>query len=102
MANAVSKPAENSMSPRLPGFTLCIQLAMLALLAAVASACASRQPVAPAAAVPPPTRDIESLIERGCFRCLEQALVRAEERRQSELAFDAAALLALRAIELGM
>src|SRR5688572_2577469 len=101
MASAVSKPAENSMSPRLPG-TLCIQLAMFAVLAAVSSACASRQPVAPAATVPPSTRDIEALIERGCFRCLEQALARADERRQPQLAFDAAVLLALRAIELGM
>jgi tetratricopeptide (TPR) repeat protein len=102
MANAVSKPAESSMSIRPPGPRGCIQLATFALLAAIACACASRQPVVPAAAAPPPTRDIEALIERGCFHCLEQALALAEQRRQPALAFEASALLALRAIELGM
>jgi tetratricopeptide (TPR) repeat protein len=76
---------------------------MCALLASAASGCASRQPtVAVAPVTPPPTSDIERLIERGCFRCLEQALTRAEERRLSHLTFEATALLALRAIELGM
>jgi tetratricopeptide (TPR) repeat protein len=76
---------------------------MLMCVVASASACTSRQataPVAPAAS--PPTRDIEALIERGCFRCLEQALALAGERRQPHLAFEAAALLTLRATELGM
>jgi tetratricopeptide (TPR) repeat protein len=52
--------------------------------------------------VAPPTRDVESLIERGCFRCLEQALVLADQRSLPDLAFEAAALLTLRATELGM
>ncbi len=72
------------------------------VLAAGLPACASRQPVVPAAPVPPQTRDIEALIERGCFTCLEQALARADERQLPHLAFEAAVLLALRAIELGM
>ena len=38
----------------------------------------------------------------GCFRCLEQALALADQRNQSQLAFEAAALLVLRATELGM
>jgi tetratricopeptide (TPR) repeat protein len=75
---------------------------MLVWLAASASACANRQPTVPVAPAPPPTRDIEALIERGCFRCLEQALALADERRQPQWAFEAAALLALRATELGM
>lgn len=49
-----------------------------------------------------PTDDIETLIERGCFRCLEQALTLARQRGLSSLAFEAATLLALRAGELGM
>jgi tetratricopeptide (TPR) repeat protein len=75
---------------------------MLVLLAGCASACANRQPPVVASPVPPQTHDIEALIERGCFRCLEQALARAEEQRQPHLAFEAAALLALRTTELGM
>jgi tetratricopeptide (TPR) repeat protein len=102
MANAVSKRAENSMSPRVPGRWSCIRLAIFVLLAAVSSSCTRLRPPLPAAAVPPPPRDVEALIDRGCFRCLELALARAEERRQTPLAFEAAVLLALRAIELGM
>src|SRR4030095_375069 len=102
MASAVSKRAKNSMLPRAPGVGSCIRLAILIMLAAGASACASRQPSVPAAVEPPPTRDVEALIERGGFDCLELALARAGERRQTPLAFEAAVLLALRATELGM
>jgi|RhiMethySRZTD1v2_1073278.scaffolds.fasta_scaffold00058_24 tetratricopeptide (TPR) repeat protein len=103
MSESVSKWGEDCM-PFLPNPRSCIQLAMCVLLAAVVSACASRQPtvaVAPVA-LPPPTRDIESFIERGCFRCLEQALALADQRNLPRLAFEAAALLTLRATELGM
>ena len=75
---------------------------MWTLLALVVSGCASRQPKPAAVPAPPPTRDIESLIERGCFRCLRQALALADERRLPDLAFESASLLALRATELGM
>ena len=51
---------------------------------------------------PPATRDIEALIERGCYRCLTQALDLAKRRGLSALAFEAATLLTLRANELGM
>ena len=51
---------------------------------------------------PPSTRDIEALIERGCFRCLEQALALADQRNHAPLAFESSALLVLRATELGM
>ena len=82
----------------------CIPLAICALaLATVVPACASRKPVAPAApAAPPSTRDIEALIEQGCFRCLERALALADQRGAGHLSFESAALLALRAGELGM
>lgn len=89
------------MSPRLPGLGFCIRLAIVMLCAAVPPACANRQASTPAPA-PPQTRDIEALIERGCFTCLEQALALADERKLTHLAFEAATLLALRAIELGM
>src|SRR5262249_40106746 len=53
-------------------------------------------------ALPPATRDIEALIERGCYRCLTQALELAKGRGLAELAFEAASLLTLRAGELGI
>ena len=82
--------------------TSCIQLAILVGLSAGGSACASRQSTIPAAPAPLVTADIERLIDRGCFRCLQEALTRADGRNLPALAFEAAALLALRAIELGM
>jgi tetratricopeptide (TPR) repeat protein len=76
---------------------------MFVWLAVSACACASRHSTVPAApAAPPSTRDIESLIERGCFRCLQEALRLSDERGLQSFAFEAAALLALRATELGM
>jgi tetratricopeptide (TPR) repeat protein len=84
--------------------TRCIRLAICALaLATVVPACASRKPVAAVApAGPPPTRDIEALIEQGCFGCLERALTLADQRGLSPSGFEAAALLVVRAAELGM
>jgi len=103
MVATVSKGTENCMSPRAPLVTSCIRLAICVLAALVVSACASRQPTAAVAPLAPPsTRDIEALIERGCFHCLEQALALADQRGVSPLAFEAAGLLALRATELGM
>jgi tetratricopeptide (TPR) repeat protein len=81
----------------------CIWLAIWVLVAAAVSGCAGRRPLAAAPAVTAAsTSDIESLIERGCFRCLEQGLALADERKQPQLAFEASALLVLRATELGM
>ena len=102
MVNVVSKRAEKSMSPRAPGLRPCIRLAIFVFLAAVSSSCTRPRASLPPAAVAPPAGDVEALIERGCFHCLEQALARAEDRRQTPLAFEAAVLLALRATELGM
>ena len=91
------------MAFRAFSFTSCIRLATFVLLATVSSSCKRPLPAPlPAPVAPPPTRDVEALIERGCFHCLEQALARADERRQTSLAFEAAVLLALRATELGM
>ena len=92
------------MRPRQLGTESCIRLAISVLTLVVIVSCAGRRSVAtPAAPVEPPaTRDIEALIERGCFRCLEQALTLADQRNQSPLAFESAALLVLRATELGM
>jgi tetratricopeptide (TPR) repeat protein len=102
MSIAVSKDTENCMLLRAPGPRSCIQLAIWTLLALAASGCASRQRTVPVAPAAPPTRDIESLIERGCYNCLQQALALADQRSLPHLAFEAAALLTLRATELGM
>ena len=88
------------MSPRAPSLRPCIRLAIFVFLRrshhrvrAYERRCRRR---------PPPPGDVEALIEPGCFRCLELALARAGERRQTPLAFEAAVLLALRATERGM
>src|SRR5262245_13639858 len=82
------------------------RLAVLIFVALASTFCASRKTATtPAETHPvqrPSTRDIESLIERGCFRCLTDALNLARERGASPLAFEAATLLTLRARELGM
>ena len=74
----------------------------LIIVAGLALSCASRKVATVAPVVPPATKDIEALIERGCFRCLTQALGLAKERELRQLAFEAATLLTLRANELGM
>jgi tetratricopeptide (TPR) repeat protein len=79
-------------------------LAVVVVAGMAATFCAHPKPIAkPLEAVqPPPTKGIDALIERGCFRCLTEALKRANERRLPELAFEAATLLTLRAGELGI
>jgi tetratricopeptide (TPR) repeat protein len=77
----------------------------LVLVAAVcAGGCATRRlpppPVAAAAARPPV--DVDALVRRGCFRCFEQALNAAEAAGNQRQAFEAAALIVLRAKELGL
>ena len=66
----------------------------------IAAGCAVRQPAAPARAAAPasPAVDVTALIRHGCFTCLEKALAAAE----GEQAFEVAALLTLRAKELGL
>ncbi|HTM04989.1 MAG TPA: tetratricopeptide repeat protein [Vicinamibacterales bacterium] len=65
------------------------------------SACAPKAtaPVAPVVTVPAaPAVDVAGLIRHGCFKCLE----RAADAAQGEQAFEVAALLTLRAKELGL
>src|SRR5687768_16556851 len=82
------------------------RMILILLLMAITSGCTARRPVLPGAAVPTPaptpTEDLDALIQRGCFRCLEEAFVTAQARNAPQQAFEAAALLALRAKELGM
>ncbi len=73
------------------------------LLCTATAACAARKPAAPSpvASVPQPAApvvDVGGLIRHGCFRCLEQAL----DAATGEQAFEVAALLTLRAKELGL
>jgi tetratricopeptide (TPR) repeat protein len=80
---------------------------------AVASAvggCAQRRPiptVTPEVASPTqqaavPAADPAALIRQGCFTCLERALAAARDQGLPQLAFEAAALLAIRVKELGI
>jgi tetratricopeptide (TPR) repeat protein len=67
-----------------------------------AGACATRKAtgIPPVVTVPPavPRIDVDALIRQGCFRCLERAFAAAEGER----VFEVAALLTLRAKELGL
>jgi len=80
------------------------KVAVLLVTGMASAFCAHPKTIAkaPGPVQPPVTRDIEALIERGCFRCLTQALGLAKERQLRQLAFEAATLLTLRANELGM
>ena len=58
------------------------------------------QPTVPT--VVAPRVDVDALIRRGCFRCFEQALAAAQANGDREQAFEAAALIVLRAKDLGL
>ena len=70
----------------------------------LATGCAARIPPAPLAAPSTVESDdtAEALIQRGCYRCLEQAYEQASNRGARMQAFEAAALLTLRSKELGL
>lgn len=74
---------------------------MLVLMMATA-ACAARAPLSPAPLPPAFDETADTLIRRGCFRCLEQAFEEAQRRGARMPAFEAAALLTLRSKELGL
>src|SRR5215218_753032 len=78
-----------------------IAVALIAVLAA--AACAARRPQPPPTpASVTPAVDVDALLRRGCFRCFEQALTAARAAGDGDRAFEAAALVALRAKELGL
>jgi tetratricopeptide (TPR) repeat protein len=64
------------------------------------AACAARPPAAPAS--PAPTVDVDTLIRRGCYACLEAAFTAASAGGAGEQAFEAALLLVVRSKELGL
>jgi tetratricopeptide (TPR) repeat protein len=67
----------------------------------VAASCATR-PAPVAEARPSPLMAIDALVQRGCYRCLEDAFARAVEAGAAERTFETALLLAARAKELGL
>ncbi len=76
----------------------------------VVAGCAPRHvpAAAPPAVVSSPVVDVDALLSTGCYRCLEAAFAALHEPprtftpREAEAAFQLAALLALRAKELGL
>jgi tetratricopeptide (TPR) repeat protein len=69
----------------------------------LAAGCASKTP--PVVEAPParvPQVDVAALIQRGCYRCLEDAYAAAVKQGETRLAFEAALLLVLRSKELGL
>jgi hypothetical protein len=65
------------------------------------SACGMRPPVAVALA-PDPRVEVDTLVRRGCYSCLEAAFTAAAAAGADDLAFETALLLALRSKELGL
>jgi tetratricopeptide (TPR) repeat protein len=81
-----------------------VRLAALSIFSILLVGCATARP-GPSATTPVPASplpEITRLIERGCYTCLEKAHALALEHDVSPLAFEAAALLALRSQELGL
>jgi tetratricopeptide (TPR) repeat protein len=64
--------------------------------------CAARRAEPARAAESLPAGDLTTLVEHGCYRCLESAFALAEMRGARAVAFEAAALLSLRSKELGL
>jgi tetratricopeptide (TPR) repeat protein len=77
---------------------------LVLVLVLTSAACAATRPatVQPTAAPAAPAVDISGLLRRGCFRCFEQALAAAQSTGDADQAFEAAALIVLRAKELGL
>jgi tetratricopeptide (TPR) repeat protein len=71
-------------------------------MALVAGCAGKRPPVVEPAPAPVPLVDVAALIQRGCYRCLEDAYTAAVKQGQTNLAFEAALLLVLRSKELGL
>jgi tetratricopeptide (TPR) repeat protein len=82
-----------------------VRLVLAVVFAVAALGCAAKrvEPIPqPSAAAAAPRVDVEALIRRGCFRCFEQALAAAQANADREQAFEAAALIVLRAKDLGL
>ena len=82
----------------------CWRIAHVAIACALSAACATRgpAPAAPPVAAPAPAVNVERLLERGCYRCLEEAFATTSASGAAEAAFQAAILLTLRSKELGL
>jgi tetratricopeptide (TPR) repeat protein len=78
-----------------------VRVSVVVVLAALLAGCASRrEAVVPAPAVP--LEELNDLLRQGCYRCLEAAFDGARTHGVSDLAFEAASLLALRSKEIGL
>jgi tetratricopeptide (TPR) repeat protein len=67
----------------------------------VLAACGGRPPVA-VTPTPDPRAEIDALVRRGCYACLEQAFATSTAAGVGDAAYETALLLALRSKELGM
>jgi tetratricopeptide (TPR) repeat protein len=81
-----------------------VKAALLALVL-LSTACAAHPPVAaapPVLVAPAHVVDVEALVRRGCYRCLEAAWEAAGRRGSAQQTFEIALLLAARSKELGL
>jgi tetratricopeptide (TPR) repeat protein len=74
------------------------RIAHVAIACALTAACANRPPARELT----PVANVEPLIRRGCYSCLEQAFATASASGAHIAAFEAAILLTLRSKELGL
>jgi hypothetical protein len=74
----------------------------IALFSLLLVSCATRPVSRPARTLPIPPVDVQTLVHRGCYRCLESAFVAAASTGNPEQAFEVALLLASRSKELGL
>jgi tetratricopeptide (TPR) repeat protein len=81
-----------------------LRMAHVAIVCAISAACATRGPAStpPQVPAPAPAVNVEQLVERGCYRCLEEAFATTSASGATEAAFQAAILLTLRSKELGL
>ena len=77
------------------------RLALVCVVALVLAGCAPKR-IVRAAAPATPRVDVDALLRRGCFHCFERALSAAQAAGDAQRAFEAAALVVLRAKELGL
>ena len=82
----------------------CRRMAHVAIACALSAACATRAPASstPAAPAAAPAANVERLVLRGCYTCLEEAFATTSASGANEAAFQAAILLTLRSKELGL
>ena len=78
------------------------RMAHVAIACALSAACATRAPASASSPAPAPAVNVERLLQRGCYTCLEEAFATTSASGANDGAFQAAILLTIRSKELGL